>query len=105
MSQAAVSALDRIDPVSLVFADDGLIPNNPRLPFVLYPRAIAANGHTDPAAAFERAFAANGWRDSWRNGIYEFVHFHSMIHEVLGIARGRARVRFGGKFGRELDIE
>ena len=33
----------------------------------------------------------------WRNGIYPFPHYHSQIHEVLGIARGRARVRFGGR--------
>ena len=42
-------------------------------------------------------FAANGWgHGQWRNGIFPFVHYHSMIHEALGIARGRARVRFGG---------
>jgi uncharacterized protein YjlB len=28
-----------------------------------------------------------------------------MIHEVLGVAAGRARVRFGGKAGEELEIE
>ena len=52
-----------------------------------------------------RIFAENGWDDSWRNGIYSFTHFHSMIHEVLGVAAGRARVRFGSKAGEELEIE
>ena len=52
-----------------------------------------------------RIFARNGWDDSWRNGIYSFTHFHSMIHEVLGVAAGRARVRFGSKAGEELEIE
>jgi uncharacterized protein YjlB len=28
------------------------------------------------------------------------VHYRSGIHEVLGIARGKGRVRFGGKKGR-----
>ena len=37
----------------------------------------------------------------WRNGIYPYVHYHSMIHEAMGIARGRAKVRFGGEQGRE----
>ena len=41
----------------------------------------------------------------WRNGIYPFVHYHSQIHEVLGIAAGKARVRFGGKNGEELEVE
>jgi uncharacterized protein YjlB len=40
----------------------------------------------------------------WRNGIYPFTHYHSRIHEVLGIARGRARVRFGGATGEELEV-
>ena len=40
----------------------------------------------------------------WRNGIYAYPHYHSMIHESLGVARGRAKVRFGGAQGRDLDI-
>jgi uncharacterized protein YjlB len=52
----------------------------------------------------ERTFARNGWGDQWRNGIYPYVHYHSMIHEALGIARGRARVRFGGAQGEEVDL-
>ena len=36
----------------------------------------------------------------WRNGIYPYAHYHSMIHEAMGIARGRAKVRFGGKKGK-----
>jgi uncharacterized protein YjlB len=27
-----------------------------------------------------------------------------MIHEAMGVARGRARVKFGGKTGREVEI-
>ena len=49
-------------------------------------------GLRDPAAMFERLFETNGWGGSWRNGIYDYVHYHPRTHEVLGIARGRARV-------------
>src|SRR5262249_22951298 len=35
---------------------------------------------------------------------YDFPHFHATVHEVLGIARGHARVRFGGDRGKEIDI-
>ena len=28
------------------------------------------------------------------------MHYHSRIHEVLGVARGKGRVRFGGRRGR-----
>src|SRR5262245_44893623 len=98
------SAAAHAHPLTFLFADDGLIPNNPGLPFVVYRHAIDVSGARDPAALFERTFAANGWADMWRNGIYPFAHYHSAIHEVLGIARGHARVRFGGKFGEELEV-
>jgi uncharacterized protein YjlB len=86
------------------FDDDGAIPNN-RLPFVLYRSPIRLAGAADPAAVIEDLFEANGWGDSWRNGIYDYVHYHSRIHEALGVARGRAQVRFGGNSGRVLNIK
>ena len=93
-----------VEPLTYLFADDGETPNNPRLPLVLYRGAVALEG-SDPAAAFERCFARHGWPDGWRNGIFAFHHFHSHTHETLGIARGRARVEFGGARGREVDLE
>src|SRR6478735_5258500 len=46
-----------------------------------------------------------GWGSSWRDGIYDYVHYHSRIHEVLGIARGSGRVQFGGPKGRTLVLK
>ena len=40
----------------------------------------------------------------WRNGVYDYLHYHATVHEALGIARGRARVRFGGDRGKALEI-
>jgi uncharacterized protein YjlB len=94
---------DGVRATAFRFADDGDIPNN-RLPLILYDGAIdVAAG--DPAAAFETLFARNGWGGSWRNGIYPFHHYHSTAHEVLGIARGRAEVRFGGEGGRTVAVK
>ena len=90
-------------PITYVFADDGRIPNNP-LPFVLYRGAIDLAGSPDPERVIEKAFAANGWGGLWRNGVYPYVHYHSMIHEAMGIARGRAKIRFGGEHGRDIDV-
>lgn len=84
------------------FADDGTVPNSP-LPLVAYRGAIPAGG--DRATACERMFAANGWPDSWRNGIYPHHHYHSTAHEVLGIAAGSARVRFGGENGATVEVK
>lgn len=100
----AIRSADLVERLTFRFADDGLVPNNDRLPFVVYRHALEVAEAADPAALFEDAFATNGWGNSWRNGIYPFEHYHSMIHEVLGIARGSARVRFGGGNGRELEI-
>jgi uncharacterized protein YjlB len=96
--------LRRRKPQTTRFKDDGDIPNNP-LPFCLYGGAVDLADSADPAAIFEQLFAANGWGDSWRNGIYTYVHYHSRIHEVLGIARGHARVRFGGDSGRIVEVK
>ncbi len=84
-----------------VFTDDGVVPINP-LPLVLYRGGLAAGG--DRAGACERMFAANGWPDAWRNGIYGHHHYHCTAHEVLGIARGSARVRLGGENGQTVEL-
>jgi uncharacterized protein YjlB len=87
------------------FKDDGVIPNNARWPLVLYRGAVALPDNLDPAAIMEDLFGENGWGDTWRNGIYDYVHYHSRIHEVLGIARGKGMVRFGGNNGRTLQLK
>jgi len=94
-----------VEPLTFVFADDGVVPNN-RLPLLVYRGAIDVARVRDPAAAIEKTFATNGWgHGMWRNGVYPFVHYHSQIHEALGIAQGHARVRFGGDKGEVLEIK
>src|SRR5581483_9263352 len=90
------------EPLSIVFADDGLVPNN-RLPFLVYRDAIALD-RSHPEQTIERLFGANGWGQMWRNGIFDYLHYHATVHEALGVARGRAEVRFGGERGRTLEI-
>jgi uncharacterized protein YjlB len=87
------------------FKDDGVIPNNAHWPLVLYWGAVSLPANLDAAAIMEDLFNENGWRDSWRNGIYDYVHYHSRIHEVLGIARGKGTVRFGGNNGRTVQLK
>jgi uncharacterized protein YjlB len=100
----AREAVVPIKPRTFLFKDDGLIPNNPRLPAIVYARAVLVEGTTDPAALLEDLFRANRWGDAWRNGVYDYVHYHSSIHETLGIARGHARLRLGGDSGKVLDV-
>jgi uncharacterized protein YjlB len=88
------------EPETLAFADDGEVPNNPRLPALLF-RAVLPAG--DPAAA-EALFARNAWPPAWRNGIHPWHHYHPNAHEALAIARGSARVQLGGEGGRAVDL-
>src|SRR6202158_3123862 len=93
---------DDIATLTFTFQDDGLVPNNP-LPFLVYKGAVdVANDH--PEKTIEGLFGANGWGDMWRNGGYDYLHYHAAVHEALGIARGHARVRFGGDQGEEIEI-
>jgi uncharacterized protein YjlB len=92
-----------LEPLAFAFKDDGLVPNGP-LPFLVYKGAIAVdNAH--PEKTIEGLFGANGWGDMWRNGVYDYLHYHATVHEVLGVARGQARVRFGGDRGEVLEIQ
>jgi uncharacterized protein YjlB len=91
-----------IEPLTFVFADDGLVPNNP-MPFLVYKAAIDVdNAH--PEKTIEKLFGANGWGAMWRNGVYDYPHYHATVHDALGVARGHARVRFGGDKGKELEL-
>lgn len=91
-------------PETYLFADDGAIPNNPALPLVVFRKAIDLAGSPDPEALIEATFARHGWVGVWRAGISPFAHYHSRIHEAMGIARGRAFVRFGGRTGVEIEL-
>lgn len=93
------------EPSLFRFADDGETPNNPHWPLVLYRAAVRLRDGLDRPKIFEDLFAANRWTDAWRDGIYDFLHFHTHRHEVLGIAQGHAQVEFGGAKGRVLELD
>jgi hypothetical protein len=69
------------------FEDDGVVPNHPHWPLVIYRNAAKLPATLDPAAVFEDLFANNGWGDSWRDSVYNYLHYHSRVHEVMGVAR------------------
>lgn len=87
-----------------LLSEDGAIPNNPKLPLVIYRRACNCSGD-NAAVDIARLLRRNDWSNSWRNGIYDYHHYHSIAHEVLIVVQGTVKVQFGGEHGviRELE--
>jgi uncharacterized protein YjlB len=77
------------------------IPNNPRFPVLLYRRVDAA---ADGAEAIRALFASHGWGGSWVDGVFDFHHFQSTSHEVLGVIAGAATLELGGPQGEAFEV-
>lgn len=86
--------------------DDGVFLNNGDLPVVHYIHAFQLS-HEEEAAAdqVEKLLEGNAWHHPWRNGIYDYHHFHSTAHEVLVCYAGSARIQLGGPSGVILDFK
>lgn len=88
-----------VEPQELRFADDGVVPNNPRLPALLYRGVVAGE-----ADAVIRLYGSNGWGGAWVWRVFDYHHYHPNAHEVLTCVGGSARLMLGGPHGSELEI-
>jgi uncharacterized protein YjlB len=74
-------------------------PRHPRLSPLLYRGAFKTRMPDEGAQAIERVFHQNGWRNGWRDTVFDYDHYHSNAHEVLGCYRGSAELQLGGEGG------
>lgn len=79
------------------------VPNNRKLPVVLY-RNVLQGDDERLIDGFEAMFERNRWPVQWRDGIFDYHHFHSTAHEVLGVVSGSAEVILGGPGGRVVHL-
>ncbi|RFU67320.1 hypothetical protein D0469_15630 [Peribacillus saganii] len=85
---------------SFFLNDDGEIPNNEHFPVIVYEGIFSDNPNE-----IEAAFNRHNWLGSWTGDIYDFHHYHSNAHEVLGVKSGHAIVLFGGDEGETLELK
>jgi uncharacterized protein YjlB len=77
------------------------IPNNPSFAVLVYRDLPAVSAGADSCRGL---FAEHGWVGSWVDGVFDFHHFHSTSHEVLGVVSGEATLELGGPQGERFDV-
>lgn len=87
----------------IILQDDGIFPNS-RYPALLY-KGLLDIPMLFPAAHVKHLFEKNGWSNSWDARIFEYHHYHSLTHEVLGIYKGRTKLQLGGSNGPKIFVE
>jgi uncharacterized protein YjlB len=105
-------SLDPLTPAAMltletvVFQPGETVPNNPRLPVLIYRDAVPPIG--DTAGAFEDLFGEAGWTHGWRREWHDDFNmdhrYRTTAHEALGIASGRAIIQIGGPDGDHISV-
>jgi uncharacterized protein YjlB len=90
-------------PRAVFFEKATDVPNS-KLPVLMFRGALAPTA-TAKGRRFREAFRRNGWAGIWTDTIYDYTHFHSNAHEVLGIAEGNVTIILGGAGGRRFRLK
>ena len=91
-----LSTMASCDVATYLLKDDGQFPNCgiQNLPVLLYKSAFSpCESPSALANKIEETFTKNGFPPQWRFGLYDYPHYHSTSHEILGVFKGSARVR------------
>jgi uncharacterized protein YjlB len=83
--------------------DDGIFPNSV-LPVVLYKSAFELP-LLNPGGSVITHLKKNFWENSWKNGVYDYHHYHSTAHEIIVAYKGNAKLMLGGENGIVIELE
>jgi len=84
--------------------ENGNFPNNPTLPLMIYKGTFRLHPD-DTEEVIKKVFAQNGYTNAWVDGIFDYHHYHSNTHEVMGVFCGKADVQFGGEHGVCIELD
>jgi uncharacterized protein YjlB len=98
-----VNPIQQVNIIRHLLPEEGNFPNNGHLALLVYRNVFRLEGH-DEARSIEELLESNGWSNAWRDGIYDYHHYHSITHEVLVVIQGSARIQFGGPSGISLMV-
>lgn len=64
------------------------LPNS-TLPALIYKHVFELPKQAHRAAeVIRQIFVCNKWSNSWKNGIYDYHHYHGNTHECIGVVSG-----------------
>jgi uncharacterized protein YjlB len=102
MDSAIIYSTEKIHHETI--PENGPFPNNAHLPVLIY-KGVLELPDSDPEKVIERIFEGNKWSNAWVNGIFDYHHFHSNSHEVLGVSSGYCNVMFGGPDSKKFVLQ
>lgn len=83
--------------------DDGVFPNNDKFPLIFYKDVLILSPDAGDKPVIN-LFSDHNWKNAWTDGIFDYHHYHSISHEVIGIVSGIATVQLGGGSGILLEL-
>jgi uncharacterized protein YjlB len=103
--QRLISVVINMETPALIYLhDDGTIPNS-KYPVLMYHRLLGEEQPAkDRADWLEACFAKNNWLNTFRWKVYNYHHYHSNTHEVLGVYAGEALLQLGGEKGKKIKV-
>ncbi len=84
--------------------DDGIFPNNDNMDVILYKGVLNVPSFFS-SLKIRQLFYKNNWGNAWANGVYTYHHYHSIVHEVMGIYGGKTTLLLGGEDGIKMEVE